>query len=196
MNAPIFCCGNIQPQKVTRTVDDPKFSAFRNAAMHNDVRFLCRPSSSRNNPITPTTSHSSSASRSSNHKGSHSSGSNPSWDSKSPLDDSSRIAELGAQSEEDYDDDEEQEDYIDDSRYIIQVIKRADVGTIMWVRYFANSRGDLGGRQGGWMEVDGKKIGDMEKEGRCSWVRGASFKNCTCKYHYRLFEVNLIERGG
>jgi hypothetical protein len=182
MTDPIFCCSNIAPHKPIRTLDDPKFSAFRNATMNNDIRFLP--------PKVPNA-----AAR----KALLSDGATNSVSAANgkAIDRSGEVITISTtEIEEEMRDDED--DDLDDCTYVVQVVRRFDLANVEWVRYFTNRRSDAGGRRGGWVEVESSKIGEPMGEGEevtgRGWVRGESFKNFACKYHYRMFEMNLYEK--
>lgn len=192
MNDPIFCCSSITPQKPIRTNDDPKFSAFRNAAMNNDVRFLNRPlvrsSSSRKASVAI-------SSKSSLKEKDRAQPPSPEWKGKSIA--SIKTTEFQTNKQDADEAEEEDDDWLEDCEYVIQVIKRYDLANIEWVRYFTNSLSDAGGRRGGWVEVEGNKIrngieGDLGR--KLGWERKDSFKNFGCKTHYRLYELNMYEQ--
>jgi hypothetical protein len=129
MTEPIFCCDSIQPHKPIRTDHDPKFNAFRNAAMNNDVR---------------------------------------------------GVLDLL-----------EDADLLSDSMYVIQVVRKFDLSTIQWTRFFTNSNGEMG-RRGGFVEIDRRAWKEVEK----SWVQSEAFKNFSCKIHCRIFQLSLFEKTG
>lgn len=195
MNDPVFCCSSITPQKPTRTTDDPKFSAFRNAAMNNDVRYLNRPvlkSSSSSRKASLAVSNSTTGSKSNIKEKDKALPPSPELKGKSTS--TIKATELRTNKQ---DGDEGEDDWLEDCEYVIQVIKRYDLTNIEWVRYFTNSRSDAGGRRGGWVEVEEDKIiNGVEGDGgrKLGWERKESFKNFGCKTHYRLFELNMFEQ--